>query len=484
MLPVPLASGDKKLTKKEILLQVLRYIEHLQASISTAKALLELRRADKEGSGPTEPGAHKRGHCDGTPHRQRAHGLASCTKPRKRKRAHPPERRVPSTAARQLLVQAPHPDAGEADEQLPPWFDNTLVEIAEDGVPFCAAGWHVSRDPQGSRDADLCATCEAQMAGSEQLRDQDRPQLSTLGQGQQELVHYHSCCEEEDTEPDASPWLSTQSPAWSSCGSLFLCSPGSRDTGRAGSDLGLSPSLLSSPGRLLPHHFLQASPEELSQVLFQDVVLSPPPAPASRSLAGPLQRKVAISLDHCYLSYGETSKTSSSPSPKLMSWSKQLLQGDSQHGLDGSESSGDEADDSTWTPPKRTKAAQAPSRKRKKWVSGKAPTGMEKPRLPLKKKCVNGFIMFCRLNRKQYIRACPGLASTAATRELAQLWRAMSKQERRPYCVRARRFSQLNNRIVRPDSARAEAEAEDTEPPKPLHVLLAEKALGSWAPSA
>lgn len=50
------------------------------------------------------------------------------------------ERRVPSTAARQLLVQAPHPDAGEADEQLPPWFDNTLVEIAEDGVPFCAAG--------------------------------------------------------------------------------------------------------------------------------------------------------------------------------------------------------------------------------------------------------------------------------------------------------------------------------------------------------
>ncbi|NXJ58132.1 BHMG1 protein, partial [Spizaetus tyrannus] len=68
-----------------------------------------------------------------------------------------------------------------------------------------------------------------------------------------------------------------------------------------------------------------------------------------------------------------------------------------------------------------------------------------------KKKCVNGFIMFCRLNRKAYIRAHPGLASTVATRELAQLWRSLSPDERRPYCLRARRFSRLHNRVMRPD---------------------------------
>ncbi|NXV53240.1 BHMG1 protein, partial [Uria aalge] len=54
------------------------------------------------------------------------------------------------------------------------------------------------------------------------------------------------------------------------------------------------------------------------------------------------------------------------------------------------------------------------------------------PRHP-KKKCVNGFIMFCCLNRKVYMSAHPGLASTVVTRELAQLWRSLSPAERRPY---------------------------------------------------
>ncbi|NXF60397.1 BHMG1 protein, partial [Ciccaba nigrolineata] len=68
-----------------------------------------------------------------------------------------------------------------------------------------------------------------------------------------------------------------------------------------------------------------------------------------------------------------------------------------------------------------------------------------------KKKCVNGFIMFCSLNRKHYMSAHPGLASTAATRELAQLWHSLSPDERRPYCLWARRFSRLHNRVTRPD---------------------------------
>ncbi|XP_013929079.1 PREDICTED: basic helix-loop-helix and HMG box domain-containing protein 1-like [Thamnophis sirtalis] len=66
------------------------------------------------------------------------------------------------------------------------------------------------------------------------------------------------------------------------------------------------------------------------------------------------------------------------------------------------------------------------------------------------------------------------MASTAATRELAQLWRMMTKQERKPYCMKARRFSRLNNRIVRDDFSSGD---EEPEPPKPFHLLLAEKCI-------
>ncbi|NXX52909.1 BHMG1 protein, partial [Scopus umbretta] len=69
----------------------------------------------------------------------------------------------------------------------------------------------------------------------------------------------------------------------------------------------------------------------------------------------------------------------------------------------------------------------------------------------LPKKCVNGFIMFCRINRTAYMRAHPGLASTAVTQELARLWRSLSLDQRRPYCLWARRFSRLHDRVVRPD---------------------------------
>ncbi|CAM9136105.1 unnamed protein product [Bubo scandiacus] len=85
------------------------------------------------------------------------------------------------------------------------------------------------------------------------------------------------------------------------------------------------------------------------------------------------------------------------------------------------------------------------------------------------KKCVNGFIMFCRLNRKQYMSAHPGLASTVATRELAQLWHSLSPDERRPYCLWARRFSRLHNRVTRPDG---DGDG-DANPPAPLQLLLA-----------
>ncbi|CAM9135347.1 unnamed protein product [Bubo scandiacus] len=77
--------------------------------------------------------------------------------------------------------------------------------------------------------------------------------------------------------------------------------------------------------------------------------------------------------------------------------------------------------------------------------------------------------MFCRLNRKQYMSAHPGLASTVATRELAQLWHSLSPDERRPYCLWARRFSRLHNRVTRPDG---DGDG-DANPPAPLQLLLA-----------
>ncbi|XP_061868312.1 meiosis initiator protein isoform X2 [Colius striatus] len=91
-----------------------------------------------------------------------------------------------------------------------------------------------------------------------------------------------------------------------------------------------------------------------------------------------------------------------------------------------------------------------------------------------KKKCVNGFIMFCRLNRRPYMSTHPGLTSIAATCELAQLWRSLSPEEQRPYCLQARRFSRQQDRVVRLDKDR-DGDG-DTDPPLPSWLLLAARA--------
>ncbi|XP_071979411.1 meiosis initiator protein isoform X2 [Engystomops pustulosus] len=100
----------------------------------------------------------------------------------------------------------------------------------------------------------------------------------------------------------------------------------------------------------------------------------------------------------------------------------------------------------------------------------------------LRKKCVNGFIMFCRLNRRPYLSAHPGKASTTATKDLAELWRVMSPRERRPYCMKALQFSLLHDRLVKRGSLGLPQE--NTSPPKPVSLLLAEKAAAhgnQWA---
>ncbi|XP_073680107.1 uncharacterized protein meiosin [Garra rufa] len=89
-----------------------------------------------------------------------------------------------------------------------------------------------------------------------------------------------------------------------------------------------------------------------------------------------------------------------------------------------------------------------------------------------KKKCVNGFIMFCRINRKLYIRSYPGVPSTTVTKELAKLWHILPKRERRLYCLKAWSFSCQQNRNVRFQVHETERKA-GRSVPSPLHMLLA-----------
>ncbi|XP_007492194.1 meiosis initiator protein isoform X5 [Monodelphis domestica] len=557
LLPIPLQASNKKLTKKEILLHVLHYIEHLQRSIDVAKSLLlfqptnkEERRAEAKdphpclalGRGPSQP--EKLPVDDSIPSRNRGEVMGEVTVPRRHL--------IPCQHLEPWLPQS-HGEAGL-----------TLLEMAEGSVHICLASWFLAPIPdpvpprstrnlqfwcsqdsgilagkgglsptggrfffpasvcKGSRakcspslsppapaccegpsaqEDGACLTCEAQMTtGGEWMSP--HPWSEPLPR--QELVFYDSCEEEEEEETvDTGPWLSAWLPEGSPQGSPLVDSPRTRSwpgVGQPSEELGLSPSLFTSPGRLLPGKNLQEGAESLTQALFEDVCLSPQSPSSSSSLSseapqnkdpsapgGPLHAlnlcQSAFSLDHCYLSLSETSKTDSSPSSgvtELVSlWSRQ--QEVSQPTPDSLLSSSEEDGDCTWTPSKRASPVPSSGRKRRRGRGGscpRRPKETKKAHCPfqLKKKCVNGFIMFCRLNRKQYIRACPGTASTAATKELAHLWRVMTKQERRPYCIKARKFSRQHNRIVRQDCS---SEDDDRSSPKPFHLLLAEKALCS-----
>ncbi|KAL8219831.1 UNVERIFIED_CONTAM: hypothetical protein K2H54_034599 [Gekko kuhli] len=489
MLPIPLQTSSKRLTKKEILLRVLRYIEHLQTSIDSARSLLQVRCGEQKerrgvskkvckclaldpGKGLSEAGSH------------REESLSSAE----------------DTSYFPLLSQKQCPFLPSFQDPGPHWPLNTnFRDITKNGAPFRASDWHLGSSQEEIKDRGVFSACAAQAAYDELRQYTEGPGHSLIGYEQkadgwrigsakngagQELVYYYSSCEEEEEEGSrASPWLSTQSPVGLSQGNTLLCSPRIGAQSNTCSDLGLSPSLFSSPARLLPTHVLQGGQEEHSPVLFEDVYLSP------QILSGALLRKSAFTLDHCYLSYSEKGKSDSSPvstaNETSSSWNKQFLQEEAAHTRpECPVSSSDENSDSTWTPCKRAKPPQGSRQKKKKAGrrQKRRPMACDKrsdsSALQLKKKCVNGFIMFCRLNRKHYIRACPGMASTAATRELAQLWRMMTKQERKPYCMKARRFSRLNNRIVRDDFS-SEEEEDDLEPPKPFHLLLAEKSLPS-----
>uniref|UniRef100_A0A4W5LRC2 HMG box domain-containing protein n=1 Tax=Hucho hucho TaxID=62062 RepID=A0A4W5LRC2_9TELE len=108
-----------------------------------------------------------------------------------------------------------------------------------------------------------------------------------------------------------------------------------------------------------------------------------------------------------------------------------------------------------------------------RWRSGNASTRVH-PQVPPppKKKCVNGFIMFCRINRKTYLCTHPGTPSTVVTKELASLWHVMPKQESRVYCLKAHHFN------VRCELVEGEGDWEEEDcVPSPLHMLLAQRDL-------
>ena len=147
----------------------------------------------------------------------------------------------------------------------------------------------------------------------------------------------------------------------------------------------------------------------------------------------------SVSLDHCYLSLSENSKVPSSPGSEDMDtdsvWRQQEVREtdshrpgqsrpparphlrpftslcprqDTQADFEGLQSSSEDGD-YTWTPTRRVSPLPMAGRTARKGRASRRPSkSKESKKAPgtpqMKKKCVNGFIMFCRMNRKQYIR--------------------------------------------------------------------------------
>ncbi|XP_053330043.1 meiosis initiator protein [Spea bombifrons] len=275
--------------------------------------------------------------------------------------------------------------------------------------------------------------------------------------GRQTLVPYMSPSSSDNG--DTGPWLRSISLSPSILRSSGLpCSPHAPST--PSMHLGLSPSLFSSPSEHLLH-------SESSQVLFEEVHLSSCSSSDLQDSCLP----AAFTLDHSYQTQSE-----SNPASRCL-----------KHTRDGMDRGGDVVRRAQQSQQRRAEERCEARRQllkkepcaRPSEEAGK--TGKRHKRRSrgfsrlqhLRKKCVNGFIMFCRVNRKPYLSAHPGTASTTATKELAELWREMSAQERQPYRVKALQFSLLHDRLVKKRSSCAPQA--DLSPLKPLSVLLAGK---------
>ncbi|XP_076428676.1 meiosis initiator protein isoform X16 [Peromyscus maniculatus bairdii] len=469
LIPVTMKTRNKKHTKKEILLRVLHYIQYLQRSIDVAKALLKLHNNRGLGRNPSAGPTWRRSSTPSSS--QKSHFWGTCSRPRKKKftRVSGQKEENGATYPRDLSPGT-HPttapsllegDGGGA--QL------VFLDMAQNIVAHDITSDHGAGTRDGEPDIDIKA--------------QSRVQRSYF------LTRAQPCLSEADKEaPDTDPWL----PAWTSedspNGSPLAAGSSQINTWHVtnylSEILGLSSSLFSSPSKILPDHVLEDGTYFLTEGLLESSAaaceLEGPQEKdtPSEGPTGPPNFESSVSLDHCYLSLSENIKVLSSCSSSSESTDTESLWGQEQANREGLQTPSDEDRDYTWTPTRRSSGLLVAGKKTKKVQASQGPVKPKDSRKAcpgqVKKKCVNGFIMFCRMNRKQYIRACPGTASTAATKELAQLWRRMTLEERRPYCTKARRFSRQHNRIVKQESS--SSEDEDGETPKPFYQLLAEKA--------
>ncbi|KAM8791845.1 meiosis initiator protein [Rhynchonycteris naso] len=522
LLPVAAKTSVKKFTKKEILLHILHYIQYLQRNIDVTKALLKFHSTNgpggvgELGQNATVDSARRRHFTpSSSPHSYKSCLQGACQKPQKKKltrtsecqtRAQNPRRCLALDKPKKQVTPSPdrkgsiverttvfprspdsciHPKAalflpqGDRNEGRS-WL--TLLDLSENSV-YC----DVSSCKSRAQDDGPYPTFGAQQ-GAERTYFLNRSQPYP----RQKLVFYDSSEEVDKDAPDADPWLPARTPESSPFGSPLALGPLQIDN--SSEILGFSPSLFSSPGKLLSEQVLEDGSEYLTQALFEEVFLDPVSSPSACLLEVPQKKdtpfealedlthshslcQFSVSPDH--LSLSENSKASSSPSSEAtdtdMDRESVWRQQDTQADPEDPKSSSDEDGDYTWTPTRRFSTLPLARRKSQAGRSPRKPKN-KKAASPtqMKKKCVNGFIMFCRMNRKQYIRACPGTASMAATKELAKLWREMTEQERRPYCIKARRFSRQHNRIVKQESS--SSNDEDCGIPKPFYQLLADKA--------
>nr|XP_036861357.1 meiosis initiator protein [Manis javanica] len=538
LLPVAPKIGPKKLTKKEILLHILHYIQHLQRSADVTKALL--RRHISSGDGglgglywSPALGPVRRRHSTPSisPFSQKSHLWGACQKPWKKKQL---------VGASEHQTQAQNPQCCPALDKSKKWVAPCPGQQGGSvggpttparGPNPCSHPKAVSSAPQWDRkegrswlvlldtaEDSCCGKRSAQDVGTyhafqvqqgpERIRFLNRTQTCSRAPDpcllnstscRQNLVFYDSSEEADKESRNSDPWLPAWIPEGSPHGSPLALEPPQISnwsvTGHPSEILGFSPTLFSSPGKLLSEEILEDGTECLTQALFEEVFSDPALSPSACMPEAPRKKETfpeaprdppdfhslcqpSVSLDNFYLSLDKNIVTQSSfedPDTELV-WNQQENAPANPQGL---QSSSAEDRDYTWTTTQRISALSTAGRKARKGQGGRGPMKLkENMRAPCptqrKKKCVNGFIMFCRMNRKQYIRASPGTPSTDATKELAQLWRGMTVQERRPYCIKARRFSLRHNRIVRQDSS--SSEDEDWETPKPFYQLLAEKA--------
>ncbi|XP_051063165.1 meiosis initiator protein [Phodopus roborovskii] len=499
LIPVTMKTRNKKHTKKEILLRVLHYIQYLQRSIDVAKALLKLHGSNNKGlSRNPSTGPTRRRHS--TPSSSPKSCLwGTCSRPRKKFTRVSERPTWPQKPRRSLALDQPenlvtaHPGQKEENGEgatyprdLSPGTHPTtapalsegdgggsqlvFLDMAQNIVAYDITSDHGAGAQHGEPDIDVKAQSRVQ-----------RPYLLTRTQPCLRQKLFLCTPSERDKEAsDIDPWL----PAWTSEDSPNgspLASGSSQTntwhvTNYLSEILGLSSSLFSSPSKTLPGHILEDGDYFLTEGLLEaspadcELEGSQEKDTPSEGPLGPSNFQSSVSLDHCYLPLSENIEVLSSSSSSSESTDTDSLW--------GQETPSDEDRDYTWTPTRESSGLLAAGKKAKKVQASQGPVKPKDNRKAcpgqVKKKCVNGFIMFCRMNRKQYIRACPGTASTAATKELAQLWRGMTLEERRPYCTKARRFSRQHNRIVKRESS--SSEDDDGQTPKPFYQLLAERA--------